>query len=114
MAQTFAGWKAVEPIVKLDLNWEQTPLEIRTSASSGSDKKLYLHFEDENEAVAGGVVIAFSYPMTYHIGWCTDYPQFPSAILPEAEQTWTLIRTSAGVKILYMEKCVKQYIYTIN
>ena len=102
MAQTSAGWKAVEPIVKLDLNWEQTPLEIRTSASLGSDKKLYLHLEDENNEVAGAVVIAFSSPMTYHIGGCTGNPQFPSAIPPEAELTWTLIRTLAGVMLLVL------------
>ena len=100
MAQTFAGWKAVERKVKLDLNWEQTPLEIRTSASLGSNKKLYLHFYDENEVVAGAVVIVFSSPMTYHIGWCTVYTQFSSDIPPEAEQTWTLIRTTAGVMLL--------------
>jgi len=92
----------VERTVKLDFNWEQTTLEIRTSAASGSNKKLYLHFEDENNESAGAVVIAFSSPMRYHIGGCTGNPQFPSAIPPEAELTWTLIRTLAGVMLLVL------------
>ena len=95
----YLDWKNVQRHQVIDFDLENTPLEIKTDSSTGSDDQMRVRFLNGDDVWTGGVLIHFTDPMTYELTKCTEARQPLSNVPSETEKVWTIYKESDGFKI---------------
>ena len=88
--------------LKLDADLENSPLEIKTDSSLGSDEKVNMWFYAESGIfVAGRLILHFTSPPQFTINSCTYETNFPIALPTDTNKVWriSLTRTS-GIRLV--------------
>ena len=88
---TTSGWTAVKRDVKLSFDLETTPLIIKTDSRPGSNDALNVRFWTQGGDTAGGFQVSFGSSPTYHISWCTNWPQVPANL--HTDNIWRITVT---------------------
>ena len=86
----------------IDADLENSPLEIKTDSSIGSDEAVYVGFFTSGRAITGGVILHFSSIPQYVLGACTSsWTNFPTELPTDTDKVWkiTLTRTS-GIRLV--------------
>ena len=94
--KTTTDWLPVQRGMKIDLDLENSSLEIKTDSKRGSAEKVIVTFFSLEEERAGGITLSFRSPITYRIKKCIDdQVGFPIEIPTETNKVWriTLSRT---------------------
>ena len=90
--------------VEKDVNrpWDPNSDDITISTDSlvGSDDEMKVVFINDNNEWAGGVVIKFSSPIEYHIGWCREYTSLPVSPPTNADKRWRIRYNPAEKRVL--------------
>lgn len=82
--------------MKIDLDLENSSLEIKTDSKRGSAEKVIVTFFSPEGVRAGGITLSFKWVITYRIKKCFDNQVgFPIEIPTETNKVWriTLSRT---------------------
>ena len=86
----------------IDADLENSPLEIKTDSSLGSDEKVSVWFRTSEGSYAGAVILYFTSTIQYKLWVCT-YPStnFPTALPTDTNKVWriTLTKTS-GIRLV--------------
>ena len=92
------GWTAaVQRDVQINYDLENSPLQIRTNSEIGSNEKVRVWFFNAQDEPAGGVILIFSSPPQYKLGWCnTSYTDFPTTLPSETDKVWTITLTRSS------------------
>ena len=92
------GWTAVTREVNINYDLENSPLQIRTKSEIGSNEKVRVFFYNAQDEPAGGVILIFSSPPQYKLGWCSTSYNFPTTLPSGTDKVWTITLTrSSGV-----------------
>ena len=84
-----ANWTSVD----LQIDLENTPLEIRTNVTT-EDAKVVATFYNTQRKQAGGITILLTSPPQYKIGSCTSYDDFPTDTPTASEKIWRITKTN--------------------
>ena len=100
------GWTQVRRGVDIDADLENSPLQIKTDSSLGSDETVHVWFYSSDDYnyryAAGGVILHFTSTPKYQLGWCTyNTTNFSTALPNETDKVWriSLTRTS-GIRLV--------------
>lgn len=75
-------------------------LEVRTNSIHGSQDRMYMYFQDENEEWAGAFLVLFGRTPSYQIGWCYQtWEALPDNLPEDQEKVWKITRTEKGLKV---------------
>ena len=86
--------------VKIEWDFDSTPLEIKTDSVLGSDETVHLKFHPAVGHNAGDLNIYFTSPPQYNLGWCTlTKTNFPVTPTSATDKVWRISRT-AGVRVV--------------
>ena len=98
---TSDDWTAVQRKVQIPLDLENTPLEIRTNSTLGSEDIVDVSFSTTHRALAGGVGIYFFSTPQYWLSWCSSYStNFPSNLPSEVDKIWRItLDKTAGIRL---------------
>ena len=98
----------MEHEIHTEYDLENFPLQIRTDSVIGSDERVSLLLLTSEGVYAGGIIIVFSNPPIYWLGYCLHQTNFPSDLPSETDKVWqiTFTRSSGaiGVTILCNDK----------
>ncbi|KAL5247614.1 hypothetical protein ACHWQZ_G019481 [Mnemiopsis leidyi] len=101
------GWKAVEERgVFIDVDLENSPLEIKTNSTLGSGDEIKIKFigDQGDEDHAAGLVIRFGRSLSYRPWRCfeseTNNKDFPVVPPSETEKIWKIQRISAEIRLV--------------
>ena len=86
----------------IDADLENSPLEIKTHNSLGSDEAVDVELLTSEGDKAGGVILHFSSIPQYELWYCTSSKtNFPTALPTDTNKVWriTLTRTS-GIRLV--------------
>ena len=89
-----AGWVAVERDSYVNIDMENSPLQIKTNSEIGSGAELAVSMMDSMGQPAGDVNIYWTSPPQYAINQCIAKTDFPTDLPSENEKVWTFSRTS--------------------
>ena len=91
--------------MKIDLDLENYPLQIKTDSEVGSDEEIRVMFHDSQEDLIGGIFLYFTSPPQYFISYCSsthvDIPNLPS----ETEKVWTITFTRTSDVVTLVVHC---------
>jgi len=94
------GWLPVQREVKIEWDFESTPLEIKTDSVLGSGDRVHVKFHPADGHNAGDLQIYFTSHPQYNLGWCstsnTNFPVTPPSL---TDKVWRISRT-AGVRVV--------------
>ncbi|XP_063692853.1 uncharacterized protein LOC134824807 [Bolinopsis microptera] len=99
---SLCGWLPVERNVKIEWDFESTPLEIKTNSVLGRDDRVSVWFFSAEGEDAGGVQLWFTSTPQHFLGYCSQsLTNFPVKPPSTADKVWrfTLTRT-AGVRLV--------------
>ena len=91
------GWTQVQHGVYIDADLENSPLEIKTDSSLGSDERVYLDLRTSEQSDAGDVILYFTSTPQYQLRYCTtSRTDFPTKLPTDTNKVWkvSLTRTS--------------------
>ena len=86
----------------IDADLENSPLEIKTDSSLGSDETVEVEFYNSEGDYAGAVILHFTSPSQYQLRWCTTSKTgFPTKLPTDTNKVWkiSLTRTS-GIRLV--------------
>ena len=85
----------------IDADLENSPLEIKTDSSLGSDEKVDVNFITSERFLAGRIILHFSSTPQYELRYCTSRTNFPTKLPTDTNKVWriTLTRTS-GIRLV--------------
>ena len=98
---TSDDWTAVQRDVFLPLDLENTPLEIKTNSTLGSEDRVWVYFSTTQRQFAGAVRIFFSSTPQYRLYYCsTFWTNFPSNLPSEVDKIWRItLDKTAGIRL---------------
>ena len=90
--------------MKIPWDLEETPLQIKTDSTLGSDDKIWVRMYDKDDSWISGVRVRFLTTMMYMIEYCTpgdgtNYVNLPVQPVVEAETIWTITKTETSLNI---------------
>ena len=91
------GWMEVRHGVFIDADLENSPLEIKTDSSLGSDERVYLDLRTSEGDSAGDVILYFTSTPQYQLRYCTtSRTNFTTGLPTGTNKVWkiSLTRTS--------------------
>ena len=96
------GWIAVQRSTRINYDLENSPLQIRTDTSIGSDDYVHVHFFSASGIPSGEVMISFRSPPKYWLEFCTPEPiNFPTALPTETNKIWTItLNRISGIRLI--------------
>ena len=84
-------WNPVVRDKYIPADLETSYLHLRTTSTAGSGDKTLIWYYDEEGRVAGGIVIWFTSPVKYMIGYCQQYvTTFPTSLPAEQDKHWVI------------------------
>ena len=90
------NWTAV----RLSLDLEETPLEIKTDSALGSEDQLAVWFYTSQDEPVGRVLIHFTSTPQYTLWECVSKADFPTSLPIAVEKTWRItLNRSSGVRL---------------
>ena len=102
----FSGtdWTEVRRQEKIEMGFNKTTLQIKTSSPVGSQHKISIRFfnSEESNAQAGGVIVVFGETLKYRILNChssNGFRYFADEELGGDEKVWTVHRAARQVKL---------------
>nr|AFK75461.1 putative secretory peptide-51 [Pleurobrachia bachei] len=104
---TTGDWIAV----KIPWDLEATPLQIKTNSTLGSVDLIYVNMYDKDGSKIGFVIVKFSSPMQYNIGYCSDWTDLPVQPPVEVEKIWTITKTETVLIIACNNVEVLNYLF---
>ena len=91
------GWITVEPEVKINYDLENSPLQIWTNSEIGRNEVVKVWFFNAQGFSAGGLVLSFTSPPQYWLGYCnTSLTDFPTTLPSETDKVWTITLTRSS------------------
>ena len=98
------GWTVVEREVQINYDLENSPLQIWTNSEIGRNEVVKVWFFNAQGFSAGGLVLSFTSPPQYWLGYCSSsYNNFPTALPSETDKVWTITLTrSSGAPSVVM------------
>jgi len=86
--------------VYIPLHSDSVDLTIRTDSVIGSEEEVYAYFIDDDNQIAGSVLIQLSSPIRYLLGWCTGWISFPVTPPTQTEKTWRIAYNPAELRVV--------------
>ena len=95
------GWQTVQRYVYIETDLENSPLEIKTDSSLGSDETVDVLFYNSDGDIAGEVILYFTSTPQYELMGCTSRTYFSTALPTDTNKVWriTLTKTS-GIRLV--------------
>ena len=89
----------------INLDLENTPLQIKTDSEVGSNEEVYVWFYSVEGHLAGGVSLYFSSPPQYYLHDCSkSRTNFPTDLPSETDKVWTITKSKIQVIIYCNDK----------
>nr|AFK75449.1 putative secretory peptide-39 [Pleurobrachia bachei] len=105
-------WTAVEGDVNIPWDLEETPLQIKTDSTLGSDERIWVSMYHKDSNTPIGVTMQFSSPMQYMIGYCTgSWTDLPVQPPVEVDKIWTITKTETALIITCNDVEVLNYLF---
>ena len=92
----------MKPDGYIDADLENSPLEIKTDSSLGSDETVLVYFFNSEGDDAGTIIFHFTSTLQYQLWYCTNSrTNFPTELPTETDKVWriSLTRTS-GIRLV--------------
>ena len=98
---TSEDWTAVQRGIFIPLDLENTPLEIKTDSTLGSEDKVWVYFYTTQGEPKGGLYIYFSSTPQYYLYACsTSYTNFPGNLRSAVNKIWRItLDKTAGIRL---------------
>eukprot|EP00116_Pleurobrachia_bachei_P003198 sb/3463460/ len=105
-------WTAVGRDVYILWDLEETPLQIKTDSTLGSDEEINVQMHKNDRSYISRVGIKFSSTMQYAIGWCTIiWQELPVQPPVEVDKIWTITKTKTAFTITCNNVEVLNYLF---
>ena len=88
-------WTTVVKQTLIPINLQTTPLNLKTSAAAGSDKKIIVFFYNSLGEYAGGLKLFFSSTLQYQLDGCHDNAirsDFSTTPPAETDKVWRITK----------------------
>ena len=87
-------------MVKLAIDLETTPLEIKTNSELGSRDRVSVDFYSSQGTRRGGVGIYLDSTPQYYLPYCISWTNFPSYLPSAVDKVWRISLTrTAGIRL---------------
>ena len=85
----------------IDADLENSPLEIKTDSSLGSDETVHVLFYNSEGYDAGTIIFHFTSTPQYQLWYCKSWTDFPTQLPADTNKVWriSLTRTS-GIRLV--------------
>ena len=94
------------------MDLEETPLQIKTDSTLGSDEKIRVAIYEKDSNEISIVKVKFSTTMQYKIEDCTtDWQELPVQPPVEADKIWTITKTETALIITCNNVEVLNYLF---